>query len=163
MDPQGNPTSERISGVSQRKQSGNQHLPRLPIHDEKIILRPHGKLCLDRWTRPELANALWSAAGLTTKDREDIIFRLRPLQNLVIISTPQPHVVDALYRVRELRLGERVYPITTYFAALDSSCKGIVPGIVPDSRDPPFTHPDKGRRVVPQEPIQITSQVKDPL
>ncbi|KAL3182958.1 hypothetical protein MRX96_006754 [Rhipicephalus microplus] len=117
--------SESISDVSQRnvrKQSGNQHLTRLPIHDEKVILRPHGGLCLDRWTRPELTGALWSAAGLTTKDREDIIFRMRPLQNLAIISTPQSHVADALYRVRELRLGGRVYPINTYFAAPDNSC-----------------------------------------
>ncbi|KAH8020389.1 hypothetical protein HPB51_001022 [Rhipicephalus microplus] len=70
--------SESTSGASQhnvRKQSGNQHLPLLLIHDEKIILRPHGGLCLDRWTCPEIAGALWSSAGLTTKDREDIIFR----------------------------------------------------------------------------------------
>ncbi|KAH7967613.1 hypothetical protein HPB52_000669 [Rhipicephalus sanguineus] len=126
--------SENIPGVAQRnvgKHSGNQHLPRLPLHDEKIILRPHGGLCLDKWTRPELAGALWSAACLTTKDRQDNIFRLRPQQNLAIISTPQSHVADALYKVRELRLGEQVYPITTYFAAPDNSCKGIVPGIVP--------------------------------
>ncbi|KAH8025804.1 hypothetical protein HPB51_012126 [Rhipicephalus microplus] len=55
---------------------------------------------------------------------------MRPLQILAIINTPQSHVADALYRVRELRLGERVYPITTYFAATDNSSKGIVPGIV---------------------------------
>ncbi|KAL3196472.1 hypothetical protein MRX96_045221 [Rhipicephalus microplus] len=30
-----------------------------------------------------------------------------------------------------MRLGQRVYPITTYFAARDNSCKGIVPGLVP--------------------------------
>ncbi|KAL3246740.1 hypothetical protein MRX96_057471 [Rhipicephalus microplus] len=83
------------------------------------------------WTRSELAGALWRAAGLTTKDREDIIFRLRPLQNLAIISIPQFHVADALYRAQELRLGERVYPITTYFADPDNSCKGIDPGVVP--------------------------------
>ncbi|KAL3203725.1 hypothetical protein MRX96_041742 [Rhipicephalus microplus] len=56
--------SESIPGVSPcnvRKQSGNQHLPRLPMHDEKIILRPHGGLCLDRWTRRELVGALWGA------------------------------------------------------------------------------------------------------
>ncbi|KAH8035410.1 hypothetical protein HPB51_005134 [Rhipicephalus microplus] len=126
--------SESISGVSQRnvhKQSENQHLPRLLIHDKKIILRPHGGLSVDRWTRLELAGALWSAAGLTTKDREDIIFRLRPLQNLAIINTPQCHEAGALYRVRELTLGERVYPITTYFVAPKNSCKSIVPGIVP--------------------------------
>ncbi|KAL3257476.1 hypothetical protein MRX96_002185 [Rhipicephalus microplus] len=72
--------SESISGVSQRyvrKQSGNQHRPKLSIHDKKIILRPHGGLCLDRWTHPELSGALWRAAGLTTKNRgEDIIFRM---------------------------------------------------------------------------------------
>ncbi|KAL3200540.1 hypothetical protein MRX96_043312 [Rhipicephalus microplus] len=119
------PPSESISGVSQRnvrKQSRNQHLPRLPIHDEKIIIRPHGGLCLDMWTRPELVGVLWSAAGLTIKDREDVIFRLRPLKNRAIISTPQSLVADALYRVRELRLCERVYLTTRYFAALDDSC-----------------------------------------
>ncbi|KAL1422846.1 hypothetical protein MTO96_021665 [Rhipicephalus appendiculatus] len=105
--------------------------PPLPLHDEKIILRPHGGLCLDKWTRPELANAHWRAAGSTTDDRQNIIFRLRPQQNLAVISTPQSHVADALYKVRELRLGQWVYPITTYFAAPDNSCKDIVPGLVP--------------------------------
>ncbi|KAH8023136.1 hypothetical protein HPB51_011250 [Rhipicephalus microplus] len=57
--------------------------------------------------------------------------RLRPQQNLAVISTPKSHVADSLYKVRELRLGRRVYPITTYFAAPDNSCKGIVPGLVP--------------------------------
>ncbi|KAH7968942.1 hypothetical protein HPB52_012927 [Rhipicephalus sanguineus] len=115
-------SSENIPGVSQcniGKHCGNQHLPRLPLHDEKIILRPHGGLCLDKWTRPELAGALWSAACLTTKDRQDIIFRLRPQRNLAIISTRQSHVSDAVYKVRELRL------------APENSCKGVVPGIVP--------------------------------
>ncbi|KAH8022390.1 hypothetical protein HPB51_023812 [Rhipicephalus microplus] len=114
-----------------RKRSQNQNPPPLALHDEKIILRPHCGLCLDSWTRPELANALWSAAGLSTEDRQNIIFRLRPQQNLAVISTPKSHVADALYKVRELRLGQRVYPITTYFAAPDNSCKGIVPGLVP--------------------------------
>ncbi|KAH8025881.1 hypothetical protein HPB51_013586 [Rhipicephalus microplus] len=96
-----------------------------------MILRPHGGLYLDRRTHPELAGTLWSPASLTTKDCEDIIFSLRPLRNLAIISTAQFHVADALYMVWELRLGERVHPITTYFAAPDNSCKSIVPGIAP--------------------------------
>ncbi|KAH8024655.1 hypothetical protein HPB51_000267 [Rhipicephalus microplus] len=86
--------------------------------------------------RPELTSALWGAAGLTTKDREDIIFRPRPLRNLAIISMPQSHVADALYGARDQSLGERVYPITTYFAAPDNSCKGIVPGIGPCTSSP---------------------------
>ncbi|KAL3190178.1 hypothetical protein MRX96_020490 [Rhipicephalus microplus] len=47
---------------------------------------------------------------------------------IAIIKTLQSHVGDALHRVRELRLSELVYPVTTYFAAPDNSCKGIVPG-----------------------------------
>ncbi|KAL3206441.1 hypothetical protein MRX96_040062 [Rhipicephalus microplus] len=140
-------TPENTSGISYalqqttRKRSQNQNPPPLPLQDEKIILRPHGGLCLDCWTRPELANALWSAAGLSTEDRQNIIFRLRPQQNLAVISTPKSHVADALYKVWELRLGQRVYPITTYFAAPDNSCKGIVPRLVPGT--PSSTRVDK--------------------
>ncbi|KAH6948030.1 hypothetical protein HPB50_022468 [Hyalomma asiaticum] len=120
------------SQLTKRKRSRNQNLPPLPLRDEKIILRPQARLCLDKWTRPELADALWSAAGLSNEGRQDIIFRLRPQHNFAIISTPHSHASDALYKVRELSLGQQVYPITTYFAAPDNSCKGIVPGIVPD-------------------------------
>ncbi|KAH7958126.1 hypothetical protein HPB51_027887 [Rhipicephalus microplus] len=56
---------------------------------------------------------------------------MRLLQNIVIISTPQYYVAEALYKVWEHKLSERVYPITTYFEALDNSCTDIVPGFVP--------------------------------
>ncbi|KAH7931599.1 hypothetical protein HPB52_025542 [Rhipicephalus sanguineus] len=101
--------SENIPGVAQRnagKHSGNQHLPRLPLHDEKIILRPHGGLA---WINGRALN-LPALSG-------DIIFRLRPQQNLAIISTPQSHVADALYKVRELRLDELVAPETQILQA----------------------------------------------
>ncbi|KAL3194645.1 hypothetical protein MRX96_016106 [Rhipicephalus microplus] len=93
-------TSESIPGVSQRnvhKHSGNRHLPRLPIHDEKIILGPRGGLCLDKWTHPELPGALWSTAGLTTKDREDII--LRDHQHVPLISEHQHAPVTCIRSV----------------------------------------------------------------
>ncbi|XP_075538779.1 uncharacterized protein LOC142573131 isoform X1 [Dermacentor variabilis] len=72
--------SENILGIPDasqltvRKRSRNENLPRLPLHDEKILLLPHGGLCLDKWTHPELASALWTAAGLSTEDCQDIIF-----------------------------------------------------------------------------------------
>ncbi|KAH6928053.1 hypothetical protein HPB50_011006 [Hyalomma asiaticum] len=115
--------SENISGntddsqLAKRKRSRNKNLPPLPLRDEKIILRPHGGLCLDKWTRPELANPLWSAAGLSTEDCQDIIFRLRPQQNLAIISAPHSHVADALYKVGELSLDELFAPGTQILQA----------------------------------------------
>ncbi|XP_049528900.1 uncharacterized protein LOC125947768 [Dermacentor silvarum] len=45
------------------KQSGPKRLPPLPLRDEKVIVRPLGGLRLDKWPRPTLATALWTAAG----------------------------------------------------------------------------------------------------
>ncbi|KAH7954939.1 hypothetical protein HPB49_023032 [Dermacentor silvarum] len=113
------------------KQSGPKRLPPLPLRDEKVILRPLGGLRLDKWPRPTLATALWTAAGVSPNDRRDLILRTRPEQNLAIISTPSSHVADALLNIQELSINQRTYPVSAYLAAPDDSCKGIVPGLEP--------------------------------
>ncbi|KAH7941976.1 hypothetical protein HPB49_019089 [Dermacentor silvarum] len=113
------------------KQSGPKRLPPLPLRDEKVILRPHGGLRLDKWPRPTLATALWTAAGVSPNDRRDLILRTRPEQNLAIVSTPSSHVADALLNIQELSISQRTYPVSAYLAAPDDSCKGIVPGLEP--------------------------------
>ncbi|KAH7940661.1 hypothetical protein HPB49_026121 [Dermacentor silvarum] len=113
------------------KQSGPKRLPPLPLRDEKVILRPLGGLRLDKWPRPTLATALWTAAGVSPNDRRDLILRTRPEQNLAIISTPSSHVADALLNIQELSISQRTYPVSAYLAAPDDSCKGIVPGLEP--------------------------------
>ncbi|KAH7933006.1 hypothetical protein HPB49_006499 [Dermacentor silvarum] len=113
------------------KQSGPKRLPPLPLRDEKVILRPLGGLRLDKWPRPTLATALWTAAGVSPNDRRDLILRTRPEQNLAIISTPSSHVADALLNIQELSISQRTYPVSAYLATPDDSCKGIVPGLEP--------------------------------
>ncbi|KAH7958686.1 hypothetical protein HPB49_004295 [Dermacentor silvarum] len=107
------------------KQSGPKRLPPLPLRDEKVILRPLGGLRLDKWPRPTLATALWTAAGVSPNDRRDLILRTRPEQNLTIVSTPSSHVADALLNIQELSICQRTYPVSAYLAAPDDSCKGI--------------------------------------
>ncbi|KAH7950197.1 hypothetical protein HPB49_020856 [Dermacentor silvarum] len=89
------------------------------------------RLRLDKWPRPTLATALWTAAGVSPNDRRDLILRTRPEQNLAIISTPSSHVADALLNIQELSISQRTYPVSAYLAAPDDSCKGIVPGLEP--------------------------------
>ncbi|KAH7967499.1 hypothetical protein HPB49_025254 [Dermacentor silvarum] len=105
------------------KQSGPKRLPPLPLRDEKVILRPLGDLRLDKWPRPTLATALWTAAGVSPNDRRDLILRTRPEQNLAIVSTPSSHVADALLNIQELSISQRTYPVSAYLAAPDDSCK----------------------------------------
>ncbi|KAH7967163.1 hypothetical protein HPB49_023283 [Dermacentor silvarum] len=109
------------------KQSGPKRLPPLPLRDEKVILRPLGGLRLDKWPRPTLATALWTAAGVSPNDRRDLILRTRPEQNLAIVSTPSSHVADALLNIQELSISQRTYPVSAYLAAPDDSCKATTP------------------------------------
>ncbi|KAH7976917.1 hypothetical protein HPB52_021494 [Rhipicephalus sanguineus] len=117
--------------LTKPRPSGTTRLPPLPFGDEKVVLRPLGGLRLDKWPKPTLATALWAAAGVIPSDRKNFILRTRPEQNLAVISTPSSHVADALLQVQELSLGQRTYPVSSYLAAPDDSCKGIVPGLEP--------------------------------
>ncbi|KAH7967740.1 hypothetical protein HPB52_002093 [Rhipicephalus sanguineus] len=117
--------------LTKPRPSWTKRLPPLPFRDEKVVLRPLGSLRLDQWPRPTLATALWAAAGVSPSDRKNLILRTRPQHNLAVISTPSSHVADALLQVQELSLGQRTYPVSSYLAAPDDSCKGIVPGLEP--------------------------------
>ncbi|KAH7940237.1 hypothetical protein HPB52_022557 [Rhipicephalus sanguineus] len=117
--------------LTKPRPSGTKRLPPLPFRDEKVVLRPLGGLRLDQWPRPTLATALWAAAGVSPSDRKNLILRTRPEQNLALISTPSLHVAETLLQVQELSLGQRTYPVSSYLAAPDDSCKCIVLGLEP--------------------------------
>ncbi|KAL1467796.1 hypothetical protein MTO96_041915 [Rhipicephalus appendiculatus] len=122
--------SELRDNTTQRK-STTSRPPPLPLHDYKAILRPLGGLRLDQWTRPTLTRAIGVAASLPPAEVDRLVFRLRPEQNLAVVSTPHEHIALNLYSVQHLRLGEHTYPVSIYIAAPDNSCKGIIYGVDP--------------------------------
>ncbi|KAH7961630.1 hypothetical protein HPB52_010954 [Rhipicephalus sanguineus] len=127
---QGTKTSELQGKTTQRKPTTSRPPP-LPLHDYKAILRPLGGLRLDQWSRPTLTRAIGVAASLPPAEVDRLVFRLRPEQNLAVISTPHEHIALNLYSVQHLRLGEHTYPVSIYIAAPDNSCKGIIYGVDP--------------------------------
>ncbi|KAL1445541.1 hypothetical protein MTO96_029155 [Rhipicephalus appendiculatus] len=127
---QGTTPSELRGNTTQRKPTTSRPPP-LPLHDYKAILRPLGGLRLDQWTRPTLTRAIGVAASLPPAEVDRLVFRLRPEQNLAVVSTPHEHIALNLYSVQHLRLGEHTYPVSIYIAAPDNSCKGIIYGVDP--------------------------------
>ncbi|KAL1480268.1 hypothetical protein MTO96_051175 [Rhipicephalus appendiculatus] len=115
---QGTKSSELQGNTAQRKPTTSRPPP-LPLHDYKAILRPLGGLRLDQWTRPTLTRAIGVAASLPPAEVDRLVFRLRPEQNLAVVSTPHEHIALNLYSVQHLRLGEHTYPV--------ASCKQQVP------------------------------------
>ncbi|KAL1487105.1 hypothetical protein MTO96_031115 [Rhipicephalus appendiculatus] len=126
----GTKTSKLKGNTSQRKPTTSRP-PSLSLHDYKAILRPLGRLRLDQWARPTLTRAIGVAASITLAEVDRIVFRLRPEQNLAVVSMPHEHIARNLYSVQHLHLGEHTYPVSIYIAAPDDSCKGIVYGVDP--------------------------------
>ncbi|KAL1484095.1 hypothetical protein MTO96_032768 [Rhipicephalus appendiculatus] len=108
---QGTTPSELRGNTTQRKPT-TARPPPLPLHDYKAILRPLFGLRLDQWTRPTLTRAIGVAASLPPAEVDRLVFRLRPEQNLAVVSTPHEHIALNLYNVQHLRLGEHTYPVT---------------------------------------------------
>ncbi|KAH7986237.1 hypothetical protein HPB52_025113 [Rhipicephalus sanguineus] len=98
--------------------SGTKLLPPLPFRDEK--------------PRPTLATTLWGAAGVSPSDRKNLILRTparaKPGRNKhpVITRRRRPAAWS-----HSCHFGLRTYPVSSYLAASDDSCKGIVPGQEP--------------------------------
>ncbi|KAH6932487.1 hypothetical protein HPB50_006301 [Hyalomma asiaticum] len=111
---QGAKTSELHGKTTQHKPMKSRP-PHLPLHDYKAILRPLGGLCLDQWTRPALTRDIGVAAGLPPIEGDRLVFRLRPEQNLAVVSTPHEHIALNLYSVQHLH----------------NSCNGIIHGVDP--------------------------------
>ncbi|KAH7958608.1 hypothetical protein HPB49_003213 [Dermacentor silvarum] len=94
----------------------NAHLPPLPFDHYKVVFRPRYGLNLGAWPQPSVAQTI-----------------MRTDQNLAVISTSDENLVAELQKVQSLSLGLNQHAIQAYVAAPDNSCKGVVPGIEPNT------------------------------
>ncbi|KAH7977266.1 hypothetical protein HPB49_000232 [Dermacentor silvarum] len=111
----------------------NAHLPPLPFDHYKVVFRPRDGLNLGAWPQHSVAQAIGEAAGLDAAVLNELIIRIRTDQNLAVISTSDENLTADLHKVQSISLGLNQYAVQTYVAALDNSCKGVVPGIEPNT------------------------------
>ncbi|KAH7959764.1 hypothetical protein HPB49_013691 [Dermacentor silvarum] len=104
------------------------HLPPLPFDHYKAVFRPRDGLNLGAWPQPSVAQAIGVAAG-----RDELIIRIRTDQNLAVISTSDENLAAELQKVQCISLGLNQHAVQAYGAAPDNSCKGVVPGIEPNT------------------------------
>ncbi|KAH7978479.1 hypothetical protein HPB49_005603 [Dermacentor silvarum] len=62
-----------------------------------------------------------------------LIIRIRTDQNLAVISTSDENLATELQKVQSISLGLNQHAVQAYVAAPDNSCKGVVPGIEPNT------------------------------
>ncbi|KAH7953149.1 hypothetical protein HPB49_005164 [Dermacentor silvarum] len=108
----------------------NAHLPPLPFDHYKVVFHPRDGLNLGAWPQPSVAQVIGVAAGL---DAAELIIRIRTEQNLAVISTSDEKLTAELQKVQSISLGLNQHAVQAYVAAPDNSCKGVVPGIEPNT------------------------------
>ncbi|KAG0423346.1 hypothetical protein HPB47_000862, partial [Ixodes persulcatus] len=104
-------------------------MPRLPKEHFRVIVRPRGGINVKNVSQVKIAQALVTAAGLSfTNAAEDIICP-NAVQNILVVSTPSEHNAKTYARVEAISIGSAIYVVSSYLAAPDNTCKGIIRNI----------------------------------
>ncbi|CAN7997241.1 unnamed protein product [Ixodes pacificus] len=104
-------------------------MPRLPKEHFRVIVRPRGGLNVKNVSQVKIAQALVTAAGLSfTNATEDIICP-NAMQNILVVSTPSEHNAKTYAGVEAISIGSAIYEVSSYLAAPDNTCKGIIRNI----------------------------------
>ncbi|KAH7945665.1 hypothetical protein HPB49_013638 [Dermacentor silvarum] len=109
------------------------HPPPLPFDHYKVVFRPRDGLNLGAWPQPSVAQAIGVAAGLDAAVLNELIIRIRIDQNLAVIGTSDENLTAELQKVQSISLCLNQHAVQAYVAAPDNSCKGVVPGIEPNT------------------------------
>lgn len=101
----------------------------LPREETKIVMRPRGGLCLARIEANIVMSAVLTAASIPrTEAREDTICT-NPMQNIIVVSTPDDTRARHYANVRSLYIGGRNYDTRAYCTAPHGTVKGVIRGI----------------------------------
>ncbi|KAL1430299.1 hypothetical protein MTO96_015176 [Rhipicephalus appendiculatus] len=117
-----------LAGVKKRLIAASR-LPRLPREHYRIIVRPRGGMNVKNVSQIKVAHALMMAAQLSPAEIADDIVCSNPMQNIFVVSTPAEKNARAYARVEEITVGMISYEVSSYLAAPDNTCKGVVRGV----------------------------------
>ncbi|KAH7941696.1 hypothetical protein HPB49_016129 [Dermacentor silvarum] len=102
-------------------------------HLKQIRPRRRGRhLCLSMVLKSSCAQETVSRSG---QEVEEDHLRVQVAENIALISTPSERIAINLNKMASLTLGPHRYPMSTYIAPPDNSCKGIITG--PDTGTTP--------------------------
>ncbi|KAH7947350.1 hypothetical protein HPB52_010480 [Rhipicephalus sanguineus] len=104
-------------------------LPRLPREHFRVIIWPRGGLNGKNTSNLRIAQALTTAAGLPAADTTEDIICPNAMQNIVVISTPSRANARAYASLEAITVGQTGYDVSSYIAAPDNTCKGIIRNI----------------------------------
>ncbi|KAH7960034.1 hypothetical protein HPB49_016365 [Dermacentor silvarum] len=108
------------------------HLLRLTANDYKIILRPTNGLALAKVPTTRLSAAVRMAAQIPwVKGQEKDVMIVNHKQGTLIFSTPDMDTVWKVTKIKSIKIEDKNYEVTAYFAPHEDNGRGLVHGIDP--------------------------------
>lgn len=112
-----------------KKILNSSRMPRLPKDETKVIIRPGGGINLMATPRAVITTAIVQAAGIPAEKWGLITLCPNVRQNIVVASSKDQGIIQALLGVDSITLGERPRPTNAYVAAPHDTAKGVIKGI----------------------------------
>lgn len=101
-------------------------MPRvMPREDIKIVIRPRGGLNVARTEVPTLMAAILAATGVKREEAMGDIFCPNPVQNIIVVSTPDERRARQYSRIKCLTIGGTGHEVWAYQAAMEGTVKGV--------------------------------------
>lgn len=104
----------------------------LPKDDIKIVIRPRDGLSVANHSGTILFNALRQAAGLTLEETRGDHLSVNLVQNLLVLSSPNPDRAEKYAHITSLTLEDAVFSARGYIACPENTVKGVIHGIPPN-------------------------------
>ncbi|KAL1439186.1 hypothetical protein MTO96_047402 [Rhipicephalus appendiculatus] len=111
-----------------RKRRRRRHLPPLPKDDIKIIMRPHKGLVVKDLLGSEISVVIIDACQRKF-DGSNLMLRVHPGSNIIVVSTPEEHVARHLREVTRLIIRGHIYPLNAYVEDPEDVLRGMIHGI----------------------------------
>ncbi|KAH8019054.1 hypothetical protein HPB51_016300 [Rhipicephalus microplus] len=112
-----------------RHLAATSRLSREPRSHIRVIVRLKGGLDLKKVHLIRIAQILETAAKFSPEETpEDIVFP-NTSQNFFAVSIPASRNASAYTALRFVHLGSTEYHVSTYMAASDNTCKGVMRGV----------------------------------
>ncbi|KAL1483466.1 hypothetical protein MTO96_033165 [Rhipicephalus appendiculatus] len=112
-----------------RKVLKGSRMPPLPKDETKIVVRPRGGLSIAKAGPTAVAEAIWFAAGIDATEREQDTMCPNPMQNVMVVSTPNHGNTLRYTAVESIVVAGQQHDVSAYVAAPHATCKGVIRGI----------------------------------
>ncbi|KAH7949535.1 hypothetical protein HPB49_011962 [Dermacentor silvarum] len=86
-------------------------MPKLPMRDYKIVIRPRGGLQLSQLSLLQLGQAIYEAAAIRCDEREADTICPNNFQNILVVSTPNQDHADKYQCIKTIKFNDKEYGI----------------------------------------------------